>query len=113
MPGFVEPNYKDRFSALYPMTRTGVQGDLVMDMALPQGSVTFNNLLNNNGSGATSATVGDVTAIPHGFGTTPNFVTLTPTSNGVVYLQASDPFDSTNIYVLGSAASLTFQWKVE
>lgn len=113
MPLYQEPSYKDRFSSIYPMTKPGVQGDLVMDMSLPVGSVQFQNLLNNTGSGTTSPTVGDVVAIPHGLGFKPNFVTLTSTGNGNVYLQSSNPFDATNIYVLGSAASLTFLWKAE
>jgi hypothetical protein len=113
LPLYQQPSYKDRFSSLYPQTKPGVQGDLIMDMTLPVGGVQFQNQLNTTGSGTTSATAGDVTSIAHGLGFKPNFVTLTPTSSGNVYLQASTPFDATNIYVIGSAASLTFLWKAE
>lgn len=57
-------------------------------------------------TGTTSGTAGTQTTHPHYLGRSPKFVFITPTSNGVVYLSASA--DKTNIYVKGSAASLTF-----
>lgn len=57
-------------------------------------------------SGTTSATPGTQTAHAHGLGYVPSRVQLLPTSNGVIY-QSANP-DATNIYVKGSASSLTF-----
>lgn len=105
------PPFAQRFSTTYPYAKPGQAEGLIMDMPLPQGAVTFANQLATNGSGTTSATVGTVTAIAHGLGFTPNWVDITETSDGSVYLQASDPFDATNLYVVGSAASLTFLWR--
>lgn len=57
-------------------------------------------------SGTTSGTPGTETSHAHGLGYTPKRTYIMPTSNGVIY-QSKAP-DSTNIYVKGSAASLTF-----
>lgn len=57
-------------------------------------------------SGTTSGTIGTQTTHAHGGGKVPAFIVLLPTSNGVIY-QSAVP-DATNIYVKGSAASLTF-----
>lgn len=113
MPQYQSPPTAQRFSTTYPYARPNQAEGLYMDMPLPQGAVSFTQMLNNTGSATTSATVGDQVAIAHGLGFTPNFVTLTATSNGSVYLGSATPYDATNIYVLGSAASLTFLWKAE
>jgi hypothetical protein len=57
-------------------------------------------------SGTTSGTIGTQTSHAHGGGKTPVFILIIPTSNGVIYRSAST--DTSNIYVKGSAASLTF-----
>jgi hypothetical protein len=57
-------------------------------------------------SGTTSATIGTQTTHAHGGGKIPLFYDIKPKSNGVVYESAVA--DATNIYVKGSAASLTF-----
>ena len=57
-------------------------------------------------SGTTDATAGTQSTHAHGLGYTPKRVQLLPKSNGVVYQSASP--DATNIYVKGSANSLTF-----
>lgn len=58
-------------------------------------------------SGTTSGTIGTQTSHAHGGGKTPLFYFIKPKSNGVVYESAVA--DTTNIYVKGSAASLTFE----
>ena len=63
-------------------------------------------LLGKKISGTTDGTAGTQTSHPHYLGRIPSFVFITPTSNGVVYQSATA--DKTNIYVKGSAASLTF-----
>lgn len=57
-------------------------------------------------SGTTDASAGTQSAHAHGLGYTPKRVQLLPKSNGVVYQSAAP--DATNIYVKGSANSLTF-----
>jgi hypothetical protein len=57
-------------------------------------------------AGTTSATIGTQTTHAHGGGKVPAFYLIKPKSNGVVYESAVP--DATNIYVKGSAASLTF-----
>jgi hypothetical protein len=57
-------------------------------------------------SGTTSGTIGTQTSHAHGGGKVPVFMLLLPTSNGVVYQSAAA--DVTNVFVKGSAASLTF-----
>lgn len=56
--------------------------------------------------GTTAAGVGTQSTHAHGLGYTPTYVIIVETSNGVVYISAVA--DATNIYVKGSAASLTF-----
>ena len=56
--------------------------------------------------GTTSATIGTQTTHAHGGGKVPAFYFILPKSNGVIYQSAVA--DATNIYVKGSAASLTF-----
>lgn len=112
MPKFVQPTAGQRFSDMYPFTRPGVAGDLVMDMSLPQGSVSYNNILSDAGTGTTDATAGTTVQISHNLGVVPNFVLLTSTANGAVYLDKSNPATATTFNVLGSAASLTFDWMV-
>jgi hypothetical protein len=58
-------------------------------------------------SGTTSGTVGTQTTHAHGGGTIPACYWIKPKSNGVVYESAVA--DATNVYVKGSAASLTFE----
>lgn len=57
-------------------------------------------------SGTTSATIGTQTTHAHGDNRVPFYYVIKPKSNGVVYESAVPT--STNIYVKGSAASLTF-----
>jgi hypothetical protein len=57
-------------------------------------------------SGTTSGTIGTQTTHAHGGGKVPAFYVIKSKSNGVVYESAVA--DATNIYVKGSAASLTF-----
>jgi len=103
-----------RFSDVYPMTKQGVQGNLVNDMALPIGGVNNDNLFGAQGTGTTNATAGTTTAITHNLGVVPSVsdIQLTPMGNGVVYLDPNNPPTSTTFNVLGSAASLNFAWKI-
>lgn len=57
-------------------------------------------------SGTTDASAGTQSAHAHGLGYTPKRVQLLPKGNGVIYQSAAP--DATNIYVKGSANSLTF-----
>lgn len=57
-------------------------------------------------SGTTDASAGTQSSHAHGLGYTPKRVQLLPKSNGIVYQSAAP--DATNIYVKGSANSLTF-----
>ena len=63
-------------------------------------------LLGKKISGTTSGSIGTETSHPHYLGKTPSYVFITPTSNGIIYQSKSA--DKTNIYVKGSASSLTF-----
>lgn len=103
-----------RFSDMYPFTKQGVNGNLVNDMALPQGGVNSDNLFGASGTGTTNATVGTTQAITHNLGVVPkNYqIHITPTSNGVIYLDNANPPTATTFNVLGSAASLTFAWEI-
>jgi len=62
-----------------------------------------------SGSGTTDPMAGNQTTIAHGLGTTPAFVEITETTNGIVYLSA--PADGNNLYVKGSASSVGFNWR--
>jgi len=62
-----------------------------------------------NGTGTTSGTIGTQTSHAHGLGVAPDFVAITETANGTVYVSAAS--DATNIFVKGSAASLTFNFR--
>jgi len=99
---------------MYPFTKQGVNGNLVNDMALPQGGVNSDNLFGASGTGTTNATVGTTQAITHNLGVVPkNYqIHITPTSNGVIYLDNANPPTATTFNVLGSAASLTFAWEI-
>ncbi len=101
------------FSTTYPFANPNKPKALYNDMLGVPGGTPFTSLLNNNGTGTTNATVGTTTAITHGLGFVPNFITLTPTSNGVIYLDPANPPTATTFNVLGSAASLNFNWKAE
>ncbi|WP_304459071.1 hypothetical protein [Alicyclobacillus sendaiensis] len=103
-----------KFSDMYPMTKQGVQGNLVMDMALPIGGVNNDNLFGAQGTGTTNATVGTTQVIYHNLGVVPNVwdIQITPMGNGVVYLDPNNPPTATTFNVLGSAASLQFAWKI-
>lgn len=116
--------YAQRFSSIYVNTVPDVSDDnLIMDMEILDNSVTmsqlsfntgdiaFSYLLNNTGASVTSATVGDFVTIDHGLGFVPNFVILTPTADGTVYLSGTPT--ATSFSVGGSAASLTFNWLAE
>jgi len=63
-------------------------------------------LLGRKISGTTHASGGTETSHKHYLGGIPSFVFITPTSNGTIYQSKSA--DKTNIYVKGSASSLTF-----
>lgn len=103
-----------KFSDMYLMTKQGVQGNLVMDMALPIGGVNNDNLFGAQGTGTTNATVGTTQAIYHNLGVVPSVsdIQITPMGNGVVYLDPNNPPTATTFNVLGSAASLQFCWKI-
>lgn len=58
-------------------------------------------------AGTTSGTIGTQTTHAHGGGKVPLFYIIKSKANGVVYEGAVA--DVTNIYVKGSAASLTFE----
>ena len=111
---YQKPNFAQRFSQFFLNTAQGVRGNLVNDMALPYGGVNDANLFGANGTGTTNATPGTTTAITHNLGVAPSTadITLTATSNGVVYLDAANPPTATTFNVLGSAASLNFAWKI-
>lgn len=119
MPAYVQPSVRQRFSQRYLFTTpsgTGssiaVGNDLIMDMSLPQGGVSFNNILSDNGTGTTNATVGTTTQITHNLGVIPNFIFITETSDGTVYIDTTVAATATTFNVKGSAASLTFNWMV-
>lgn len=57
-------------------------------------------------SGTTSPTIGTQTSHAHGMARVPTFWFIKGKSNGLVYESAVA--DATNVYVKGSAASLTF-----
>jgi hypothetical protein len=111
---FNMPQYAKRLSTFILMAAQGPKDNLVNDMALPQGGVNDDNLFGAEGTGTTNATAGTTQAITHGLGVTPSVsdIILTPMSNGVVYLDPNNPPTTTTFNVLGSAASLSFAWKV-
>lgn len=111
---YQRPAYGQRFSTQYLLTRPGQHGALLNDMAVPAGGINSADLFGAEGTGTTDATSGTTTVITHGLGVTPALgeITLTPTSNGVVYLDSAHPPTATAFNVLGSAASLTFAWAV-
>jgi len=57
-------------------------------------------------TGTTHASAGTETTHPHYLGRIPSYIFITPTSDGIIYKSKSP--DKTNIYVKGSAISLTF-----
>lgn len=85
-----------------------------MDARIPRGGINSDDLFGATGSGTTDASVGTTTAIIHNLGVVPQAgeITLTPTSNGIVYLDPAHPATATTFNVLGSAASLTFDWMI-
>ncbi len=109
-----QPGFAQRFSQFFLNTAQGVKNNLVNDLALPYGGVNDANLFGAAGTGTTNTTPGTTTAITHNLGVAPNTsdITLTATSNGVVYLDAANPPTTTTFNVLGSAASLNFAWKI-
>ena len=111
---YAKPSFAQRFSQFFLNTAPGVHDNLVNDMDLPYGGINDANLFGASGSGTTNATLGTTVAISHNLGVVPNAadITLTATSNGVVYLDAANPPTSTTFNVLGSAASLNFAWKI-
>ena len=111
---YQQPPALNRFSTTYPYAKPGQPDGLQMDMPLADGSVNDKKLFGGAGSGTTNATAGTTTAIAHNLGVTPaqSDIIITETSNGVVYLDTAIAPTSTTFNVLGSAASLTFVWKI-
>ncbi len=107
---YAVPDTRKRFSTTYPVKVETLE----MDVAPPNGFLNDSYLFGGAGTGTTNATVGTTEAITHNLGVVPNDydILLTPTSNGVVYLDTSNPPTATTFHVLGSAASLTFAWKI-
>lgn len=113
MPQYQAPDYRHSFSKFYLNTAQGNADALQMDMGLPIGGINADNLFSMVGTGTTNATAGTTQAISHGLGVVPTFVYLTPTSNGTAYLDPANPPTATTFNVIGSAASLNFNYKVE
>lgn len=113
MPQYQAPDYRHSFSKFYLSTGQGNADSLQMDMALPVGSVNADNLFSMVGTGTTNATIGTTQAITHNLGVVPTFITIIPTSDGSIYLDLANPATATTFNVLGSVASLTFNYKVE
>lgn len=111
---YEEPQVIDRFSTTYPYIKPQQSNSLKMDVALPTGGVNDSKLFGGAGTGTTNATVGTTQAISHDLGVVPSVsdIQITETSNGVVYLDSANPPTATTFNVLGSAASLTFAWKI-
>ena len=108
------PEYAQRFSTQYLGVRAGGPSPLLMDMRYPGGAINSDDLFGALGTGTTDATIGTTTVIAHNLGVIPALgeIHLTPTSNGVVYLDLANPPTATTFHVLGSAASLTFAWEI-
>lgn len=111
---YVRPSYGQRLSTFLLGLRPGQDKALLMDARIPRGGVNSDNLFGATGSGTTDSTTGTTTAIAHHLGVVPRTgeIVLTPTSNGVVYLDTANPPTMTTFHVLGSAASLTFDWMI-
>lgn len=111
---YKRPEYGQRLSTFLLGLRPGQRGALINDARPPRGGVNSADLFGASGSGTTNATVGDTVAIAHNLGVAPQpgEIILTPTSNGVVYLDPNTPPTTTTFNVLGSAASLTFDWMI-
>ena len=111
---YARPDYGRRFSTQYLGTRQGQDNALLMDLAFPAGAINSADLFGATGTGTTDVTAGTTTAITHGLGVVPALgeIHLTPTSNGVIYLDPANPPTATTFHVLGSAASLTFAWEI-
>ena len=111
---YQRPDYGQRFSTQYLLTRPGQHGALLNDMAVPAGGINSADLFGAEGTGTTDATAGTTVAIAHNLGVTPALseITITPTSNGAIYLDLANPPTDTTFNVLGSAASLTFAWAI-
>jgi len=111
---YQRPEYGQRFSTQYLLTRPGQHGALLNDMAPPPGGVNSADLFGGTGTGTTDATVGTTMAIAHDLGVVPAVgeIVLTPMGNGVVYLDPDHPPTATTFNVLGSAASLPFAWMI-
>lgn len=108
------PPYGQRLSTFLLGLRPGQRNALINDARPPRGGVNSADLFGALGSGTTNATVGTTTAITHNLGVVPadGEIHLTPTANGVVYLDTANPPTTTTFNVLGSAASLTFAWEI-
>lgn len=111
---YVRPPYGQRLSTFLLGLRPGQDKALVMDARVPRGGINSRDLFGAEGTGTTDATVGATTAIAHNLGVVPSVseIVITPTSNGVVYLDPANPPTATTFNVLGSAASLTFAWHI-
>jgi hypothetical protein len=111
---YQRPAYSQRLSTFLLGLRPGQRGALLMDARFPRGGVNSDDLFGATGTGTTDATAGTTTAITHNLGVVPRTgeIVLTPTSNGVVYLDTANPPTTTTFNVLGSADSLTFDWMI-
>ena len=87
------------------LSSTTAVGDLVL-MEIQGNLPLIASSLLKKVSGTTNATAGTQDIFAHGLPYTPTTVLITSKSNGVVY--ESQAADATNIYLSGSAVSLTF-----
>jgi len=113
MPQYVTPQQDLLLSNQFPGGKPGQTNSLYNDLQLPTGSIAWSNQFNDSGTGTTNATIGTTQQITHGLGVVPNFITITETSAGVVYLDTGTAATATTFNVKGTVASLTFNWKVE
>lgn len=111
MPNLYQaPQKRQAFSSTYPANIENLQ----MDVATPNGFINDAALFGGTGTGTTNAAIGTTEAITHNLGVVPSDsdIQITPTSNGAIYLDLANPPTATTFNVLGSAASLTFAWKI-
>ncbi len=101
------------FSKFYPEVARKMYMDVPIGSGLIQNYMEDSVVLNGTGS----ATAGSTVTIPHGLSNTPTDVMLTAQASGFLWLVTSagapNGWDSTNIYVATSVASLPFLAKVE
>lgn len=87
------------------LSSTTTAGDLVL-MEIQGNLPLIASSLLKKVSGTTNATAGTQDSYPHGLPYIPTTVIVTPKGNGIVY--ETQAADATNIYLTGSAVSLTF-----